>query len=377
MKTTFILLFLSISTVFSQVDCAHITRDFSGKCDAYNTYSGVRSTYSYKKGELHGKFEEIYKDGQQRALGTYKKGLLHGKFSSFYSSGEEMTLAKFKSGSGDFEMTHKNGETKVLGQFESGRATGTWKFFNENGELTREMDVNNQGLEMFSFLVGDQQVRNKKPFGNFFEPFGESGFSFSFGGNGDSTYAQMRREMNESMKRMQMQMERMFEGFNDTAFMQSFQFDTTFTFNGSDGMNGFFEFKSFGDSSFSKSFHFDTVFGDLPQRSNPYFNSRDKDLVDFPDVEPDFIGGENAMKAYIEAELHNSEVELPEGSGTVFIEAIIEKDGSISNARVALGVEESFDKEALRIVKNMPNWKPAISEGREVRSRCIVPVSFN
>ncbi|MDG1333465.1 MAG: energy transducer TonB [Crocinitomicaceae bacterium] len=378
MKTAFVLFFLSISTVFAQVDCAQQEHNFSGKCDSYNEFTGVRSTHSYKKGQLHGKFEESFKNGQKRAEGSYKSGLLHGKFSSFYFTGERMTVAKFKSGSGSFEMYHENGAQKTIGQFETGKAAGTWKFFNQDGELTREMDIENDRVDVYPFLVGEQPIRNEMAFGDFFDSFDGSGFSFSFGGDEDSTFARMREQMDESMKQMQAQMEQMMQNFDDSSFMNSFQFDTTITFNGFDDMDGSFEFKSFGDSSFFKSFQFDTIFGDMTERSNPYFNSRENDLVDFPDTEPSYVGGEEAMKAYIETELVGINERLDKREdGTVFIEAIVEKDGSVSSPRIALGASSSMDGEALRIVQEMPLWKPATLDGQPVRSRCIIPVRFS
>ncbi|MFK7783791.1 MAG: energy transducer TonB [Crocinitomicaceae bacterium] len=377
MKTTIVLFFLSISTVFSQVDCASREQNFSGECDSYNTFSGIRSTYNYKKGELHGKFEEIYKDGQQRAVGAYKSGLLNGKFLSFYPSGEKMTVSKFKSGSGSFDMFHANGVLKTTGQFDEGKAIGNWKFYNLQGEVTREMDLEENHVDMYACLVGEQQVRQKMGFDNFFDSFDDSGFSFSFGGDADSTFEQMRQQMNESMQQLQSQMEELMQSFNDSSFMNTFQFDTTITFNGFDDMDGFFEFKSFGDSSFSKSFQFDTLFSNLPERGNPFFGSSKTDLVDFPDTEPAFIGGEEAMNAYVQSEVLAFEEGVKEiQEGTVFIEAIIEEDGTVSNSRVALGVDPAVDKVALRIVQDMPAWKPAKVNDQPVRSRCIVPVRF-
>jgi hypothetical protein len=230
---------------------------------------------------------------------------------------------------------------------------------------------------MYEFLVGEQKVREQMSFDNFFDSFDGSDFSFSFGGDMDSTFARMRQQMNESMERLQSQMEQMMQGFNDSSFMKTFQFDTTIVFDGFDDMDGFFEFKSFGDSSFSKSFQFDTIFGDMPERGNPFFGSPKSNLVDFPDTEPSFIGGEDAMNVYISSEVEGIKAESKEfETGTVFIEAIIEEDGTISNSRVALGVDSATDQEALRIVQNMPSWKPAMVGDEPVRSRCIIPVRF-
>lgn len=375
MKTTIILFFLSITSAFAQVDCNRLEANYSGKCESYNERTGIRSSYSYKKGELHGKFDELYKNGQLRSSGAYKKGWLHGKFNAYYPTGEQMTVAKFKSGSGDFDMFHENGANKVRGQFEEGIAVGNWKFYDANGELTREMDMANARVNMHAFLVGAEAIRQPNAFDDFFGGDG-SGFTFSFGGDMDSTFARMRNQMNESMQRMRAQMDQMMQGLSDTSFSRSFQFDTTFTFNNFDDMDGFFSFKSFGDSSNNFSFHFDTIIGNLPNNSNAFFRTN-HDLVDFPDTDPSFVGGEESMKAFVKNEMGPLDAEHEYIVGDVFIEAIIEKDGSVSNARIALGLEsEAQNAEALRIAKSMPKWNPATVDGEPVRSRCIIPIKF-
>ncbi|PHR30803.1 MAG: hypothetical protein COA38_09690 [Fluviicola sp.] len=365
MKTTIILFFLSMTPAFSQVNCKELSQNFSGECESYSQSTGVRSSYSYKKGTLHGKFEESFKNGQQRSSGSYKGGLLNGKFSAFYETGEKLTEGKFKAGTGSFTMFHPNGVNKVEGQFEEGLAIGTWSYFDSNGDLSRESEVKASRVSMYTFLVGDELIQSEAVFEGFFDSFDGEGFSFSFGNDPDSTMARIKVQIKESMNRLEAQMEQMMQSFTDTSFMRSFQFDSTFSFN------------NFGDSSFFQSFHFDTIIGKKPQRSNPFFTSPDRDLVDFPDVEPSYIGGEDAMKAFIQQEMRILD-QRKEASkkGTVFIEAIIEKDGSFSNSRVALGVDVVRDAEALRITSLMPLWKPASVDGQSVRSRCIIPVEF-
>jgi hypothetical protein len=68
--------------------------------------------------------------------------------------------------------------------------------------------------------------------------------------------------------------------------------------------------------------------------------------------------------------------ETANDKGTVFVEAIVEEDGAISNTRVALGVDSLKDAEAVRIISSMPLWKPATSVGQSVRSRCVIPIEF-
>jgi tonB family C-terminal domain len=62
--------------------------------------------------------------------------------------------------------------------------------------------------------------------------------------------------------------------------------------------------------------------------------------------------------------------------GKVYVQFIIETDGSITNARVLRSVHPLLDAEALRVIRNMPNWKPGIQRGKPVRVSYMVPVGF-
>ena len=62
--------------------------------------------------------------------------------------------------------------------------------------------------------------------------------------------------------------------------------------------------------------------------------------------------------------------------GKVFVQFVIEKDGSISNVRVMRPVDPSLDKEAVRVVSSMPKWKPGKQRGKAVRVSYTVPINF-
>jgi hypothetical protein len=63
-------------------------------------------------------------------------------------------------------------------------------------------------------------------------------------------------------------------------------------------------------------------------------------------------------------------------SAQVFVEFVIEIDGSISNVRVLVGANPTYDEEAIRVIKMLPNWKPAKHNGKLVRSFYSLPVRF-
>jgi len=105
----------------------------------------------------------------------------------------------------------------------------------------------------------------------------------------------------------------------------------------------------------------------------------DNDTVIFIDVEepPTFPGGDSAMVAYLKHNLHYPPTEKEKGiQGKVFVGFVIEKDGSVSSVEVKRGIGEECDAEAVRVVKEMPNWEPGKQSGIVVRMAMVLPISF-
>ncbi len=100
------------------------------------------------------------------------------------------------------------------------------------------------------------------------------------------------------------------------------------------------------------------------------------------ETQPELEGGMQAFMSYI-----RSNVRYPKNAknveGKVFIRFTIEKDGSVSNAKVVRSdvknkkYRKALEEEALRLVSNMPRWKPALHNGEPVRCDFTIPVTFN
>ncbi|HTJ48555.1 MAG TPA: TonB family protein [Cyclobacteriaceae bacterium] len=63
--------------------------------------------------------------------------------------------------------------------------------------------------------------------------------------------------------------------------------------------------------------------------------------------------------------------------GRVFVQFVINTDGSLSDVKIIKGVHESIDEESLRLVRSMPKWVPGKSRGREVKSKFVLPLTYN
>ena len=90
-----------------------------------------------------------------------------------------------------------------------------------------------------------------------------------------------------------------------------------------------------------------------------------------------FPGGDAALYKWLSTQINYPADAAEAGiTGRVIVSFVIEKDGSISNARVVRSIHPSLDAEAIRIVKKMPKWIPGKNNGQTVRVEYILPISF-
>lgn len=100
-------------------------------------------------------------------------------------------------------------------------------------------------------------------------------------------------------------------------------------------------------------------------------------LYDFYPPHAEFPGGTEAMYDWIKAEVkYPAEALRDSAQGRVTISFKISMTGKVGYARVVRGRHPALDAEALRIVKNMPEWTPATQNGKPVGVEYILPIQF-
>jgi len=62
--------------------------------------------------------------------------------------------------------------------------------------------------------------------------------------------------------------------------------------------------------------------------------------------------------------------------GKVFVEFVVDKDGSITDVKAIKGIGAGCDEEATRVIQNAPKWNPGKQRGRPVKVRMILPITF-
>ena len=101
-------------------------------------------------------------------------------------------------------------------------------------------------------------------------------------------------------------------------------------------------------------------------------------VYDITETLPQFPGGQGVMMKYLAANIkYPASAVKAKKQGRVIVSFVIQKDGSVTNARIVRSVDPELDAEALRIVKAMPNWTPGTQDGKPVNVRYTIPVVFS
>jgi len=91
------------------------------------------------------------------------------------------------------------------------------------------------------------------------------------------------------------------------------------------------------------------------------------------DLMPEPFGGAAAWSRFIQKTLRYPETDM---EGRVTISFIVEKDGHLSDVQILKGVSAELDREAVRVIKLAPAWKPGKQNGQPVRVRYTIPIVF-
>ncbi len=82
------------------------------------------------------------------------------------------------------------------------------------------------------------------------------------------------------------------------------------------------------------------------------------------------------MHRYLMESFHYPDADVVAGHvGKIYVEFVIEEDGRVGEVRVKHGVQPLLDREAVRVVRAMPRWKPEQLNGAAVRKKLIVPIT--
>ena len=103
----------------------------------------------------------------------------------------------------------------------------------------------------------------------------------------------------------------------------------------------------------------------------------ENDIFEVVEQNPSFPGGEAELMKWLHKNLKYPPVAQENGiQGKVYIQFVVNKDGSIVDPKIIRSADTSLDKEAMRVVQAMPKWTPGRQRGKAVRVRFTLPVTF-
>lgn len=90
-----------------------------------------------------------------------------------------------------------------------------------------------------------------------------------------------------------------------------------------------------------------------------------------------FPGGQGEFNKFLSKNLkYPSQAQRMNIEGVVYVQFVVDKDGALTDIKVAKGIGAGLDEEAIRVLKQSPKWKPGKQRGRAVRQSMIIPIRF-
>ena len=102
-----------------------------------------------------------------------------------------------------------------------------------------------------------------------------------------------------------------------------------------------------------------------------------EEVLSYAEVMPEFPGGMPEMVKYLlENMIYPEEMKENGIEGRIFVQFVVTKTGSVENVTIARGID-GLNREAIRLVKQMPNWSPGKNNGKEVNVKMVIPIRFS
>jgi len=130
-----------------------------------------------------------------------------------------------------------------------------------------------------------------------------------------------------------------------------------------------------GEPISQKSF---VIFDFTKDKNGPVFKPDTTKVLTTVRIQPEFPGGVAALSNFVQTNVryptedHNNKVQ-----GKVYIQFVVEEDGSLDNFRIIRSPSEAMGKEAMRVMASSPKWKPGTQDGKPVRVEFTMPINFS
>jgi TonB family protein len=102
-----------------------------------------------------------------------------------------------------------------------------------------------------------------------------------------------------------------------------------------------------------------------------------EEVLSYAEVMPEFPGGMSEMIKFLQENMiYPDEMKENGIEGRIYVQFVVTKTGSIEEVTIAKGIN-GLNREAIRLVKQMPNWKPGTNYGKQVNVKMVIPILFS
>lgn len=115
----------------------------------------------------------------------------------------------------------------------------------------------------------------------------------------------------------------------------------------------------------------DVIFEEAPEEEVA------EEVFTIVEEQPDPLGGMAAFYQYVNKNIdYPNQAKRMNVEGKVFVQFVIDKDGSITEVKAIKGIGAGCDEAAVKVISGAPKWKPGKQRGRPVKVRMILPITF-
>ncbi len=326
--------------------------------------------------------KELLKDGMQcqyQSNGiiakeqTFRKDTLLSEL-TYYPDGHKYMLysGDEKQLNGKYKIWYPNGKLSFSGNYKSNLKEGDFQSFDQSGIVKRKGTYQEGKLVSGDAVVPDVMYSNPEEPAHFI--------------NGDDAfdeYLQNKSAEIEAIKNIDKEKYiNLKMGIDQTG--KIIKLETISKLDPSDVeiLNAIFnQFPGFKPATVENvpvqsEMHLNLICSAKGARLNKQQNSGNKTDLIKPDEMPKFPGGESKLRRYLEASVkYPKEAQMMGIEGCVYVRFIITETGDVTNAEVVKG-NTYLNEDALRVVKSMPKWDPALLNGKPVKMCYTVPINF-
>lgn len=357
--------------------------------------------------------------------------LFEGKCKFYYTDGALMAEGVYLNGSknGDFKLFHPNGKLSATQSYVKGMANGVWKSWDNEGNLTTEFNykpipenIVDELVQYLQFEMSGNSLYKEKTrelFSGIYSSWDESNVFETYGNPVLKYQSQNIKALRRKLKQVNFYSKAYKDGSFKVWFNKQLSLQIQFKNNKPDGKwisyendKPVFEMEIKNDSVvYAKDFtnadnnHGTKAFAERVQKEKEQQKRYEKDMAGIDPGLSNIPAGTGSPEpkevrrsetevfrvvqqkasspydwtTYLKEHLKYPEAALKEQiEGRIIVEFIVERDGAISNVTVVRGKELGYGlpQEAIRVVQTAPKWRPAMQDGKPVRSYMTIPITF-